>query len=53
MTINTSQGQFRYINAAGARPTWYKIVSAGRGTQIVDPAVIQRLNEIAQQQATP
>lgn len=50
--INTSQGEFIYTNALGTW-NWYKEPVSRATTPIVDPAVVQKLNEIAQQQATP
>lgn len=55
VSINTSQGVFIFTNAVRGIYNWYKSPAAGArlGSPITDPAVIQRLNEIAKQQATP
>ena len=52
-TVNTSQGQFQYTDRLGRGWNWFKVTGTGTPTPVVDSAVVQRLNEIAQQQATP
>lgn len=50
--ISTSQGEFIYTDSLGAW-NWYKEPVSRTTTPVVDSAVVQRLNDIAQQQAKP
>lgn len=52
--INTSAGAFAYTDSLGRGWNWYKVpVTSSTQPPITDPATVQRLNEIAKEQATP